>query len=281
MTSEPSAADSVWASMEHPRSVADTAALASVPVVLAAAYGLPTETKRGLALSYADPTVLSAFANHYVHLSPVHLLVNVLGYVLVASTVYLLALAADRREQFFVVFTVFLLALPFALSAFNLLVFTEGSGVGFSGIVMAFLGYLPLVLTRFLGERLGLSVTGVHSSWLFFFGLAVVSLAAAPGIYGPGVAAAALLSGVLFLLPVVEEARREGLREAQIGLFEAGSAEMVMLGVVVFVSFPLIAFPADVRAFGGRINVYGHAMGFCLGYLVTYVTLLVGGLDLE
>lgn len=279
MSSRHSSRDSLWKRVHQRGTVLDVGLIVSISVVLIVLFSLSLETKRTLAFSYTEPTLLTAFTSHYIHFSVVHLLVNVIGYSLIVSTVYLCAIAANRRTQFFVVFTVFLLFLPFVLSAFNLVFPRAGIGVGFSGVIMAFLGYLPIVLTTLLGTQLDLSMNGIHSSWLFFFGFAIIAVAAVPGLYGIGIAVVAVLSGILFLLPVIEKVHQEGIQSETVGLFEAGSAEFLMVALVTFLTYPIIAFPRDTTVIGGQINVYSHALGFCFGYLTTYVTVLAGGFE--
>lgn len=268
---------SILAAIERKGRPIDVLGLAAVPAVLVALFALPGPVKRRLALEFAEPTLLTAFASHYVHLSAAHLLTNVVGYVLVVPLAYLLATAAGRREQFWVVFTVFVLALPFGLSGVTVLVqhSTAGSGVGFSGIVMAFLGYLPITMTSLLGHRTDSQIDGSHSAWLFFTGIAIIAYAAAPGWYGVALAAAALLSAVLFLLPVIEIARSEA-GSFRPSLRRPGTIEFLASGVVIYLAYPLVTFPQDLLAFDGRINTYVHALGFCLGYTITYVAILVG-----
>lgn len=254
----------------------DAVALALVPLALVGAYALPPSTKRSLAFAYADPTLLAAFANHFVHLSFDHLLVNLVGYGLVVPTAYLLSVASGRRRQFFVAFATFVLAFPFALSALNLAFVRPRVGVGASGLVMAFVGYLPVALSGFAGSRLGVPVDATRSSGPFFLGLAVVAYVAAPAGYGAPLAVAAGLAGVLFLLPVVEDAATAVSRPTA---GPAGYAEVAVLGAALFVGYPLVAFPESVAAGGDVVNVYSHALGFCLGYIVTYVGVLVGALE--
>lgn len=276
----PRSGESILNAVEREGTRRDLGLLGAVPAVLVVVFALPAELRRSLALEYGDPTLLTAYTSHFVHLSASHLLMNVVGYVLIVPFTYLVATAGRRRRQFWVVFTVFLVALPFALSGFNL-IFLQGTtvtGVGFSGVVMAFLGYLPVTLTNLLGREFEVSVTGLQSSWLFFAGVGVIAYVATPGSYGVALAAAALLSGLLFLLPVVERVRAEGVtRRFTFG--RVGTAEFLAAGLVVYFTYPLVAFPQDVTAHGGRINTYSHALGFCLGYLTTYATLLVGGVS--
>jgi hypothetical protein len=252
-----------------------------VPVALLAAYALPFGVKRSLALDHAAPTLLTAFASHFVHLSATHLVTNLAGYLLVVPTGYALAVASGRRRQFFVVFTVFLLSFPFLLSGLNLLFPRPTIGVGVSGVLLAFVGYLPFAFMQFVGTHFEGDFDAEQSHWLFFFGLAVVAAIAAPGIYGLGLAAAATLAGVLYLLPVVEMVDRPQVASWRSTLAVSGYAELTLLGGLVFFTYPFVAFPTDLVLTSGVVNVYTHALGFCLGYITTYVTALGGWLDVD
>lgn len=261
--------------------VLDAVVLLAVPLALVGVFSLSTAARVDLALAYDDPTVTAAFVSHFVHLSLAHLLVNLGGYLLVVPTAYVLSLAAGRRRQFFVVFTAFVVAVPLALSALNLLFARPRLGVGFSGILMAFVGYLPVAILDVAGRHLHLPVDRLRSQWLFFVGLAIVALASGPRLYGGAIAAAAALAGVLFLLPVVDdwdETHRGNVRRA---LVRVGTVELVVGGVVVFVGYLFVAFPAATADEGSVVNVYSHVLGYALGYVTTYVTVLSGGLDVD
>lgn len=259
----------------------DLVVLAAVPLVLLAAYALPVGVKRSLALDHAAPTLLSAFASHFVHLSSAHLATNLAGYLLVVPTGYALAVASGRRRQFFVVFTAFLLSFPLLLSGLNLLFPRPTVGVGFSGVLLAFVGYLPFAFMSFIGTHFAGDVDAEQSHWLFFLGLGIVAYIAAPGVYGLGLAAAAMLASVLYLLPVVETIDRTQVASWRSTLAVGGYAELTLLGGVVFFAYPFVAFPTELTLAGGVVNVYTHALGFCLGYITTYVTALGGWLDVD
>lgn len=261
--------------------VRDLVVLALVPTVLLAVYALPPEVRRGFALDHAAPTLLTAFTSHFVHLSSAHLLANLAGYLLVVPTGYALAVASGRRRQFFVVFAAFLGSLPLLLSGLNLLFPRPTVGVGFSGVLLAFVGYLPFAFMSFIGSTFDVDVDAGQSHWLFFFGLGVVAYVAAPGVYGLGLAAAATLAGVLYLLPVVETVDRTQVASWRSTLAVSGYGELVLLGTALFFIYPFVAFPTDFVVASGVINVYTHALGFCLGYITTYVTALGGWLDVD
>lgn len=256
----------------------DVASLLAVPLVLVGVYLLPGSLKWRLAFEYTSPTVLTAFTSHYLHLSAEHLLLNLLGYALVVPTGYLLSLSSDRRLEFTAAFWSYLLAFPFLLSGLNLLFPRAAVGVGFSGVLMAFVGYLPFVLLDSIGGQLDAPVGARHSSWLFFFGLGLVAYVAVPGLYGLALATAAVLGGVRYLLPVLEAIDRHNLRSLRVRLSVSGYSELVVFAGVLFLAYPFVAFPQRPVAAGVTLNVYSHALGFCLGYIVTYVTHLTGWL---
>lgn len=256
----------------------DLGLLALVPLVLAAVHLLPASERLRFALSYAEPTVTTAFASHYVHITPGHLSENLLGYLLVVPTLYLLSLAGDRRWQFLAAFVTFLLAFPFALSGLNLVVARPGGTAGFSGVLLAFVGYTPIALSDAVGGRSGGAVDGRRSPWLFFVGLAVVGALAVPGRYGTAVGGASLLAALLFAGPVVAALDRRRLARYRRRLATPGYAELALFGALVFVASSTVAFPSDPTAGGSSVNRYTHAMGFVLGYSVTYVTVVVGDL---
>lgn len=257
----------------------DLLAVVALPAVLLSVYALPQSVKREFVLSYSDPTLLTAFTSHFVHFSPAHLSVNVVGSLLVVSLGYVLALAGTRRKQFFVVYLTFVLAFPFALSGLTLLWGWSGVGFGFSGIVLAFVGYLPLGLLSVLSSRFGLPVDQRDSHWLFLIAVAVAASIALPSPDRLALAAiAAGLTGA-FAWQLSGKLDSTSLDRVRNTAASAGNLELVVLGVVVVLFYPFVAFSADPMVDGGVLNVYVHGLGLCLGYGVAYVGSVSGWLD--
>lgn len=254
----------------------DLLLIVALPIVLLVVFVAPPETKRQLALDYSNPTVVTAFTSHFVHFSRDHLLTNLVGGAVVVPTGYLLSRLSGRRRQFLAVFTCFVFAFPFLLSGLNLLFARSAVGVGFSGIIMAFVGYLGIALMDFVGVRYDAAVDGSRSVWLFFLGLALVTYDVST--YGPPLALASLLASVLFVRDLVEELAGQWIARVRDAVTRSGS-ELTVLGTVVFLVYPAISIPANPRTASGLVNIYSHALGFCLGYIVTYITLLIGGFD--
>ncbi|MFB6205365.1 MAG: hypothetical protein ABEJ05_02400 [Haloglomus sp.] len=271
------APDGLWRRVWAEGAWWDWPLLAVVPVVLLVLFGLPTATKRALALEYTSPTLLTAFASHFVHFSLRHLLTNVVGGALVVPTAYLLSVLSGRRRQFLAVFACFVLAFPFALSGLNLLFVRSAVGVGFSGIVLAFVGYLGIALMDFVGAWYGAPVDGARSEWLFFLGVALVAFDVSG--FGPPLAVAALLGSLLFGLDIAEDVSAEWQTRLRNALTSESGVELAVFAFVVFVIYAAISVPVDPATASGIVNIYSHTLGFCLGYIVAYVTILVGGIQ--
>ena len=253
---------------------ADLLVVLAVPALLVAAFALPAETRRALAFSYAEPTLATAVAANFVHLDLAHLVANVTTYLLVVPLVYVLSVLSDRRRRFFVAFTTFLVAFPAALSFLNLAVARPGVTVGFSGVNMAFVGFLPVALSGFVGTHFDVDAELDLAGALFFGGLAMVAVLSVRSMLTYGVAAAAVLAAALFLSSVAErhERARPDLRAA---VRAGGYFELAAVGLLLFVGLPTVAFPVDPVVGDSVVNLYAHLLGYALGFIVTYVTLQV------
>lgn len=253
---------------------ADVVAILAVPLVLVGVFLLPEGTRRALAFSYTEPTLLTAFTANFVHLGAGHLLANVASYALVVPLVYLLSALSGRRLRFFVAFTTFLLALPAALSYLNLAISRPGIAVGFSGVNMAFVGFLPLALSSFLREHFAVDGELDVAGGLFFAGLAFVAVLSVQSIVTYGVAAASVLAAALFFFSAVElrGPTRPDIRAAAAA---GGYFELAAVAFVLFAGLPMLAFPADPVDGGTIVNLYVHLLGYALGFIATYATVHV------
>lgn len=252
----------------------------AVPVLLVAIFALPESARRDLALSYLDPTVVTMYTAHFVHLEPGHLVVNVVVYLAVVPVAVGLCTRAGRRRQFYAAFATILLAFPFALSTLNVLLVRPRIGFGFSGIDMAFLGFLPHALLWYLAERSGRNFRPDHSPLLFFLGTAIVAFWAVP----PTVAS--VVAGAVSLLASLAYARTlAGDLSGSLGTAvrhvasEQAGMELALAGVGLFVLLPFTAFPHRPVAAGSVLNLFAHLLGFCFGYIVPYVSFRFASFD--
>ena len=254
--------------------VGDTLLLLAVPLAMVAVFTLPTEVKRAYAFSYTEPTVLTAFTAHYVHLTPEHLAGNVLGFLLLASIAYGLSLMVGRRRLFFVSVATFLFAFPFVLSGLNLAVPRNAIGYGFSGINMALFGYVAVALVTVLGDRFGVNARGYLPA-VFLASVAYLAAHALPvSVASIGFVLAALVAASLY----ARSAERDSLLPLRQTIAQAIDTpvygELLTGATIVLLGYPFVGFPAPTPG-GPRINIYIHFLGYALAYIVVYVSLLV------
>ena len=263
----------------------DLLALAVPPAVLVAVFALPEATRRSLAFAYADPTVLSAFTAHYVHLGADHLLGNLAGYGLLAGVGYTLAVLSGRRRLFFTAFVTYLGAFPFALSALNLAVPRNAIGFGFSGVNMALAGLLPILWYCYAREEFAPSASLGALPAVFFALVGWIALLALPvSIEGDGLAGLAIgvAGALLALLYAASSDLRlpHSLRErARTVASRPGYGDLLAVGAVVAVGYPVVGFPADPAGGGSVVNLYVHLLGFCLGFIGPFALLASGAFD--
>lgn len=256
--------------------VGDCLALALVPLAATLVFLLPEGTRRSLAFAYREPTVASAYAAHFVHLSADHLLANLLGYALLAGTGYLLAALSDARRLFGVAAATYLLAFPFALSALNLAVPRDAVGYGLSGLNMAFLGLLPVLLAVYAGRRLHPAAGVRHAPGAFLLTLATAALRSVPTTRLTAAIAAAAALGAVGYAASFASAVGEAGRGAAPTAARPGWADLFALGAVLLLAYPFVAFPTELRVGAAVVNAYVHLLGFCLAFLVAYVACEAG-----
>lgn len=248
----------------------DPAFFLLVPLVLVGVFALPTGLRRALTLRYTQPDVASALGSHFVHFTPAHLLTNIAVFLACMAVVYAAAIAAGRRRELLGAFVLFLVVVPFALSGVNVAVPRDRIGYGFSGILMAFVGLLPIALAWFVETRLDPA-----SSWhvalggyvLGAAGVAAITLTPSPAtVMAVGTATVAVCGtiGRVSGLPALSRALANGRRQV-------GDLELVAFGATVYAVALVSAFPTDVVRDGVIVNVYVHFLGFTVGFLAVYL----------
>lgn len=252
----------------------DVAVLLAVPVVLIAVFALPLETRRAYAFSYAEPTVVTAFTAHYVHLTPSHLVGNLAGFALLAAVAYGLSVVAGRRRLFFVSLVTFLFGFPFVLSGLNLAIPRDAVGYGFSGINMALFGYVAVALVTLADDRFG--ADGRHYlPALFFVSAGYIAVIALPAsVTSMGLASVGLVAAIPYGRLAARRSTRSLRGTVARALTTPGNGELVAAGTVVLLTYPIVGFPMPTPG-GPRINLYLHFLGYALAFTVLHVALLV------
>lgn len=247
--------------------------LLALPVVLLVVFWLPDPVRDGLVLRADDPTLATAFAAHLVHRSWGHLAGNLAVYAGAVGLGYPLAVLGGRRRTYVSVVVAVLLAYPFVLSGLYLAGHDAGELLGASGLALALVGALPMVLFAYLGARVDAAVSVAHAPALFFLGAAAIAgrTALAVPAVRPFVPVAVVL-GALYLLPVAGRLRRgTSVRGRQ--LHRAGYVELPAAAVVVFFLAVAVAVPVDPSAGGGAVGELTlHVLAFALGFAGAYLT---------
>lgn len=279
------------------QSVADILLLVTVPAALLAVFSLPLSVRESLAFRYTDPSLWTAVAAPFVHMTWDHLAVNLLAYALVAPTAYLLSVLSGRRRRFRVAFVSLVLACPGLLSYLNLAVARDGLGVGFSGVVMALYGYLPLALADYFESRFGLGPRRDAAPALFFVGLLVVAvLTLAAVVTNPvtvpvrgvnvavtpvliatlvGLVVATSLVVLLYVISIADHCDPRGTSTH--GAAATGRQfEIGAVATLLFLAVPFTTFPLDPVTGDSVVNVYVHLLGYALGFIGPYATAVVG-----
>ena len=262
----------------------DVALLFAVPLVLVAVFLLPRDARSSLVFEYTDPSTVTAFASAFVHFDRTHLLVNLGTYGLVAAVVFTLAVASGHRRQFHVVFVTFVLVLPALLSYLNLSVVRSAAGFGFSGVVMAFAGYLPLALAEYAEFQFDIGPRTAVAPLLAFLSLGLIAALSVQSVVAEnatvllgtsGLVVATVLAALLYAVSL-SDAQADFATKLATAAERTGHFELAVVGLVLVFGIPFVAFPADPNGTSTAVNLYVHLLGYTLGFLVTYVTSALG-----
>ena len=245
-------------------------ALLTLPAIAMGAGFLPSRpTKRALGFAYTDPTPLTAYTSHVIHLDAGHLGGNLIAYGLLAGTFYALCHSATHKPFWRTFTSAYLLAFPPTLAALNLALRREAISVGFSGMNTALLGALPVGLALLLADRTDFPLRDAPA--LFVPGLWAIVLAGLPQTRWTTLAIAGVVVLTLLYGGALWRHRPRPVRVRLTGLLRdrtLGNASAVVL--VVLLVYPLVVFSAGVDADGAVPNHYVHLLGYALGFLVAF-----------
>ncbi|WP_245944524.1 hypothetical protein [Haloplanus salinus] len=256
----------------------DITLLLSLPAVLILIYLSPVGLRESLVFDYTEPTLFTAFASVFIHLDKIHLLVNIGVYALIVPVLFVLSIATRNRRRFYTAFVTFLLMFPFVLSYLNLALFRPSVAFGFSGVAMAFVGYLPFALANYLDDVFDVGPANQISPMLFLLSLlciAVLSIRSAPTIGRLVVLSTvvsvlvAILSVLLYVLALYDQ-KDELQSKLRTVLRTSGHFELAMIAIVLIFAIQFVAFPPDPALGDGVLNLYVHFLGYSLGFLAVF-----------
>ena len=236
----------------------------------------PPTMREQLAFSTADPDVLTALTSNFAHANSTHLLRNLAAYLFVVPTVYLLSVLADRRQLFYIFFIVVFTTFPFVLSGLNLIVPRNALSLGASGLTLAFVGYLPVALAEYVRRRFDVIkiVRRIFAGGAFFLGLAIVIPLAAAAVQ-PNLTVALTVVALLAVVGYGVGLRRSGVDRSTLRGSPPGFLELGVWSTGIFVAALITAFPTDPLSEAGLVNTYTHFLGYTLGFLSSYLAVLL------
>ncbi|KXB07860.1 hypothetical protein AKJ58_01605 [candidate division MSBL1 archaeon SCGC-AAA385D11] len=251
----------------------DILLIVSVPVVAILVFLLPDSTQEALVLNYKDPSPVTLFTKTFVHRGVDHLKNNLTAYIFFAVPSFLMSALTRQKRRFYLCFLLFVLVFPFILSSLNLHFIDAETGRGLSGVVSAFLGFMPVSVYLFLKEKMAEDLKISFSVSLVLFALGSIAFL----FVGP-LAQKLLWLVIIYSLAVFT--LWSSTREVDFGkLIESLKGELARqnyllfstVSVLVFLlSVPLL-FPVELVRGGGFVNVLAHYFGFALGFFVPYL----------
>lgn len=253
--------------------VLEVAFLLAVPTLLILVYLLPEPTRESLVFQTSSPGIASAFIAHYVHLSATHLLGNLIIYIGAVGVGYPLAVLGGLRQVYLSLVGAILLGFPFVLSALHLTLLGSGGIVGFSGLALALIGILPVVLFVYLRARIEGAISVNDAPSMFFIGIAIIAWrTAAPEVLVNSIVIGSIVVAVLYLIPLVYRLGREG-RTTGPQRHRLGYIELPAAVVILFILALAVGFPANPIGNAGSVtNLLIHLVAYALGFIGGYVT---------
>jgi len=189
-----------------------------------------------------------------------------------------MATVCGYRDQFYISYVTYVLVFPFVLTGFTLLFMRPGTVVGFSGVLMAFYRYLPLVMGGFIAEQFGLDTTTNVAPLLYFIGLGIIVLLSVwPALTNPTVALGSLglllvvLLTLLWYAATILSDDNDPRGTVQRAWQKTGYFELSVTAFVLLVTFPFAMFPLEPTIASGIVDTYTHLLAYSLGFVTTFI----------
>lgn len=123
---------------------------AIIPLILLGIYMMPASITGSFNWDPQKATLISAFMSHYTHTNFQHFIGNLSQYI---AIMFLIFCIETKKITFRRASLIILLAFPLLLTASELYLAPKLGGLGFSGLLAAFLGYLPYSTYNYLKEK--------------------------------------------------------------------------------------------------------------------------------
>jgi len=258
----------------------DILLMSVVPVVLTGIFLLPKPIQRSLILDFQNVSIFNLFSYGFVHRDLGHYAGNLVSYVTLVLSAYLLCVLGKEKKFFRYTWLSFVLLVPPVIALIELVSpVSPNTTAGFSGVASAFLGFLPISLVLFLRNRVSKSIQASHAVVLLLVVLGVTSFTYS-GISGLtlGTFAATILLAVFYVYRIgFEEVKRVLGDIASM----QGHLELVLFGILFFLATPTMIFPANISRAGGTVDIFAHYLGLVLGFFLPLLYLLYRNTEIE
>lgn len=267
--------------------------LGCLGLVLFAVHFLPDNVREMLIFNHQSPSIIGAFATHFVHASNQHLLSNVfIGF----TALFLIQWCfhkVGRENVFQKMVGSYLLILPLIVTGLSFLVFNLArvdlqDSMGFSALALAFVGAIPPVVFYFVKNSQMEEISVADSVPFFNIGVVFILISyifiwfnSSAINFSMGMIASLSLSAVALLgyseyrlMNILNNKLGLSLREFA-GLFSRKEKSILGLSLFVFVFGALSVAPSSgVVSDDGFVNIISHMIGFTLGFFAAELCLV-------
>lgn len=250
-----------------------------VPAFLILIYLLPLSIKDSMVLYASNPTPFSIFFSNYVHLAPMHLLSNLIFYLVILFVIFNLE---TTKKELYVASLSFFLVLPVVISLLNLyflgniLLSHNISFLGFSGIVSAFMGYLLYTLYKYFKQNYYNLLHITFYGLFVFINLLLVTIFSLTNV---SILFILLILFIIFICfiyninPIIQILRKGG-QEYLALISQKSRGKLVYAFIMYIVTFIFVFYlssimPSTIASSNGFINILGHYIGFSFALMIS------------
>ncbi len=240
---------------------------ATIPLLLLLLFSMPQEVKQDLALDVSNLSPQGIFLSNYVHEDFSHFTQNVFGYYIGMFFVYYFYFLRGRSGLLHSLFPVFVV-LPFLASFLHLVALPTLRNLGYSAIVAAIYGALPVVFLEFAEFRYKLKLNRVWSLWSIFF----INMLLIAGIYGHAYLTlmVGVFTAVFLYLTIRFVVKNNGIRKI-VGGLRVMEKVLLALGLTFSMFGTIMFFPANIVSENEVVNIFSHYVGYVFGFVTFWV----------
>ena len=242
-----------------------------IPLVLYLFFLLPRDISSYLVLSSEVFYPWAVFTSAFIHFGMGHLASNIGYFVVFGLTGYWLLFRTGKRKVFLLLLGMFLFIVPPIASSLSISLTFLKTTHGFSAVVSALLGLIPVALAYYLKKN---SVELSFENLCFSFLLIGVSIILLKYLDN-------LLLGIIFFAVIItlglillyEELTKIDLDSSRL------TGKMIyfsFLSFVIYFAGLYFSIPGPgtaISASGPHTNVLSHYIGFLLGVIISYIVI--------